>query len=94
LAAEPPAGANGAIEASVRLKVAPKWKARSPISRPTVAALALAADAPLSSDFGPFIARGGSEGEFSACGSSFNIAAARKANGNDVISAPSLGGEW
>jgi hypothetical protein len=93
-AAEAPAGANGASTASARLAVAPRWKARSPISRPTLAALAPAAiDPPLSSDF--VTAAEGAEGELSvACGRSSIIEAARKANGNDAKSALSFGSEW
>jgi hypothetical protein len=95
-AAEASAGADGALTASARFAVAPRWKARSPISRPTLAALAPAAmDAPLSSDFGPLIAAEGTEGELSAaCGRSSIIEAARKANGKDAKSALSFGSEW
>jgi hypothetical protein len=95
-AAEASAGANGALTASVRFAVAPRWKARSPISRPRLAALAPAAiDPPLSSDFGPVTAAAGTEGELSAAGGrSSIIKAARKANGNDARSALSFGSEW
>jgi hypothetical protein len=52
-------------------------------------------DAPLSSDFGPFIAGEVGEGELSAaCGRSSIIEAARKANGKDAKSAPSFDSEW
>ena len=51
-------------------------------------------DAPLSSDFGPFIAGEASEGELpAACGRSFIIEAARKANGKAAKSALSLSSE-
>ena len=56
-AAEASAGADGASTATAPFAVAPKWKARSPISRPTLAAFAPAAiDPPLSSDFRPVTA--------------------------------------
>jgi hypothetical protein len=95
-AAKAPAGANGASTASARLAVAPRWKARSPISRPTLAVLAPAAiDPPLSSDFGPATAAEGAERElFAVCGRSSIIEAARKANGKDAKSALSFGSEW
>ena len=95
-AAEASAAADGALTAIARFAVAPRWKARSPISRPTLAALAPAAiDPPLSSDFGPVTAAEGTEGELSAaCGRSSIIEAARKANGRDAKSALSLGSEW
>ena len=95
-AAEASAGANDALTASARFAVPPMWKARSPISRPTLAALAPAAiDPPLSSDFGSVTAGEASEGELSAaCGRSSIIEAARKANGKDAKSALSFGSEW
>jgi hypothetical protein len=60
-----------------------------------VAALAPAGmDAPLSSDFGPFIGGGGSEGEsLAACGPAFLVEVARKANGKAAKSALSLSSE-
>jgi hypothetical protein len=96
------AGANGASAASARLAGAearletPRWKARSPVRRPTVAASAAAATgAPPLSDLGVFIAGEANEGESSASrGRSFIIAAAREANGNDAMSALSLGRRW
>jgi hypothetical protein len=93
-AAAASAGVNGALTASAPLAVAPKWKARSPISRPTLAALAPAAiDPPLSSDF--VTAAEGAEGAlFAACGRISIIEAARKANGRDAKSALSFGSEW
>jgi hypothetical protein len=101
LAAEAPPGANGALTPSVRLAIAPanvaapKWKERSPTSRPTFAALPPAAmDARLSSDFAPFIAGKASEGELAAaCGRSFVVETTRKANGKDAKSALSLSSE-
>jgi hypothetical protein len=101
LAGEAPPGANGALTASVRLVItpvnvaAPKWKARSPTSRPTVAALPPAPmDAPPFSDFRPFIAGEASEGELSVdCGRAFIIEAARKANGKAAKTALSLRSE-
>ena len=51
-------------------------------------------DAPLSSDFGSFIAGEASEGELSAdCGRSFIIEAARKANGKAAKTALSFSSE-
>jgi hypothetical protein len=51
-------------------------------------------DAPLSSDFGPFIAGEASEGEsLAACGRSFIVEAVRKANGKAAKSALSLSSE-
>src|SRR3984957_12550691 len=95
------AGANGASFPRARLASVPaevdrpRWKARSPVSRPTVALASAAGDAPLFSDFGPFTAGEASEGESSAaCGCWSIIAAARKANGKDAMSALSLGSEW
>src|ERR1700689_5497612 len=101
LPAKAPPGANGALTPSVRLGItpvnaeAPKWKARSLTSRPTVAALPPAArDAPLFSDFGPFVAGEASEGGlFAACGGWASTEAVRKANGNDAKSALSLSSE-
>jgi hypothetical protein len=82
------AGAQAGLEA-------PKWKVRSPISRPTFALAPPAMDAPPPSDFGAFAAGRAGEGKSSAaCGNSFIIAAARKANGNDAMSALSLSSEW
>jgi hypothetical protein len=52
-------------------------------------------DASPSSDFGPFIAGGGSEGELlAACERSSIMDPTRKANGKDAKSALSLSGEW
>jgi hypothetical protein len=95
------AGVNGASVAKALRAGAqaglegPKWKVRSPISRPTFALAPPAMDAPPPSDFGAFAAGRAGEGKSSAaCGSSFIIAAARKANGNDAMSALSLSSEW
>jgi hypothetical protein len=51
-------------------------------------------DAPLSSDFGPFIAGEANEGELpAACGRSLIVEATRKANGKAAKSALSLSSE-
>ena len=69
-------------------------RVRRPVAQQSPPCAPAAMDAPLSSDFGPFIAGEASEGELpAACGRSFIVEAARKANGKAAKSALSLSSE-